>query len=109
MTEITMSDYETDIVAWSEAQADALRRRSLNEIDWNNVIEEIEAVGRSEISAVLSALRLAMRHKLLIAHWPDHLAQRHWNGERRTHLAAVADEYRPSMRRGILDGKKDKN
>jgi hypothetical protein len=44
-----MSDlYEDDILLWSEHQAEALRRRATNEIDWENVAEEIEAIGRSE-------------------------------------------------------------
>ena len=44
-----MSDlYEDDILLWSEHQAEALRRRAANEIDWENVAEEIEAVGRSQ-------------------------------------------------------------
>ena len=39
-----MSDlYGADIVAWAEQQADALRRRAANEIDWENVAEEIES------------------------------------------------------------------
>ena len=43
----TMSDYDTDVAAWAEQQADALRRRAANEIDWDNVAEEIEdVVGR---------------------------------------------------------------
>ena len=41
-----MSDlYEDDILLWSEHQAEALRRRAANEIDWENVAEEIESVG----------------------------------------------------------------
>jgi hypothetical protein len=39
--------YDTDIVLWSEQQAAALRRRAANEIDWENVAEEIEAVVRA--------------------------------------------------------------
>jgi hypothetical protein len=45
-----MSDlYEADIVAWSENQAALLRRlatgeRVNNQIDWVNVVEEIESV-----------------------------------------------------------------
>ena len=48
-----MSDlYEADILAWSENQAALLRRlatgeRVNNQIDWANVVEEIESVGRS--------------------------------------------------------------
>ncbi len=37
---------ENDVAAWAEQQADALRRRAANEIDWNNVAEEIEDVAR---------------------------------------------------------------
>ena len=34
--------YDADIMEWSEKQADALRRRAANEIDWDNMAEEIE-------------------------------------------------------------------
>ena len=46
-----MSDYDTDILTWSERQATLLRRRAAGElvndaeIDWPNVAEEIESVG----------------------------------------------------------------
>jgi glycosyltransferase involved in cell wall biosynthesis len=40
--------YEADIAAWAEQQADALRRRAANEIDWENVAEEIESLARSD-------------------------------------------------------------
>ena len=49
-----MSEYDTDILIWSERQATLLRRRAAGElvndadIDWPNVAEEIESVGRSE-------------------------------------------------------------
>jgi hypothetical protein len=44
-----MSDlYEADIAAWAEQQANALRRRAANEIDWENVAEEIESLARSD-------------------------------------------------------------
>ena len=37
-----MSDlYDADIAAWAEQQANALRRRAANEVDWENVAEEI--------------------------------------------------------------------
>jgi hypothetical protein len=42
--------YETDILAWSRHQSDVLRRLAAGErvndqVDWPNVIEEIESVG----------------------------------------------------------------
>ena len=54
-----MSDsdlYDTDILLWSERQADLLRRHAAGErvndasIDWPNIVEEIEDVGRSELT-----------------------------------------------------------
>ena len=39
--------YESDLYEWTKAQADALRRRASNELDWDNLAEEIETLGRS--------------------------------------------------------------
>ena len=52
--------YGDDIVLWSKRQAELLRRMAAGErvddqIDWPNVIEEIEDVGRSELRAVRAA------------------------------------------------------
>jgi hypothetical protein len=54
-----MSDYDTDVVIWSERQADLLRRvaageRVNDQVDWTNVIEEVESVGQSQVDAVES-------------------------------------------------------
>lgn len=40
--------YEADLHAWALAQAEALCRRSTNELDWDHLAEEIEALGRKE-------------------------------------------------------------
>jgi hypothetical protein len=61
-----MSDYDTDILVWSERQGELLRRRAARELineadlDWPNIAEEIESVGRSQLSAVRSLLRQAL-------------------------------------------------
>jgi hypothetical protein len=53
-----MSDlYDDDILLWSEHEAALLRRLASGEhvndrdLDWPNISEEIEAVGRSELRA----------------------------------------------------------
>ncbi|MBV9249845.1 MAG: DUF29 family protein [Acetobacteraceae bacterium] len=58
-----MSDlYESDILIWAEHQAALLRRRAAGELvndaelDWPNIAEEIEGVGRTELRAVESLL-----------------------------------------------------
>jgi hypothetical protein len=59
-----MSDlYDTDFVTWSRQQLDLLRRRASGElvneaeIDWPNVGEEIEALGRTEARAWRATIR----------------------------------------------------
>src|SRR5215470_15760572 len=48
--EARMSDlYEDDILLWSEQQAELLRRRAANDLDWANLAEEIEDVGKSQL------------------------------------------------------------
>ena len=60
--------YEDDILLWSEQQAAIVRklgrtRRDLpNEFDVENVAEEIESVGRSELSTVEGHVRLIFVH-----------------------------------------------
>ena len=39
------SDYDTDILKWSEQQAELLLRRAANAFDWDNLAEEIVDVG----------------------------------------------------------------
>jgi hypothetical protein len=61
--------YEDDILLWSEQQANLLRRhaatwRSNDPIDWPNIIEEIESVGRAERSALSSHVRIILEHLL---------------------------------------------
>ena len=52
---------ETDILLWSEQQAELLHRRSANALDWDNLAEEIEGVGLNELHAVMSHLTQADR------------------------------------------------
>ena len=40
--------YERDFYSWSMQQADALKRRDFNAVDWENVIEEIADLGKAQ-------------------------------------------------------------
>lgn len=64
-----MSDYDRDFALWSERQAEALRRRADyeradNEIDWENVAEEIESLGRSDKREIRNRLAVLCEHLL---------------------------------------------
>jgi hypothetical protein len=71
-----MADYDSDILEWSERQSALLRRRAAGdlvneaELDWPNIAEEIEDVGRSEQHRVESLLVQALRNMLKAEAWP---------------------------------------
>jgi hypothetical protein len=94
--------YDEDILLWSEQQADLLRRLARGErvndaIDWENLIEEVGDVGRSEFNRVASLLEVGLTHLLLVhaATRPDPIA--HWRVEARAALAGAARRFSPSM------------
>ena len=98
--------YERDALAWAEQQADLLRRLAAGErlnalVDWPNVIEEVEDVGRSELRACESLLRQAMVHLLKLHAWPSNPAAAHWRGEVAGFLADARRAFTPSMRQRI--------
>ena len=93
-----MSDqYDTDILLWAEQQADALRRRAANELDWENVAEEIADVGRSELRAVASHLVQALLHDLKAEAWPLSRDVPHWRAEARGHRDDARAAFTRSM------------
>src|ERR1043166_92856 len=73
--------YERDIVAWAEAQATALRRRSANEVDWDNVAEEVGDVGGNIVRACESQVINILAHFLKIEFSGLSEALNHWIGE----------------------------
>jgi hypothetical protein len=99
---MTDSDlYDRDALLWSEQQAEALRRRSANSLDWDNLAEEIGDVGLSLLRAVRSHLRLALLHDLKAEAWPQSRDVDHWRAEARGHRDDARDAYAPSMAQRI--------
>ncbi len=103
-----MSGYEDDVLAWSEHQATLLRhvaagdRLPANDIpDWTNIIDEVESVGRSQLSAVRSLLTQALLHDLKIVTWPLSRDIPHWRAEARGFRDDALEAFTPSMRNKI--------
>ena len=95
--------YEHDILAWSEEQARLLGRLAQGEpgvnaaVDWPNVIEELEAVGRSELRACESLLLQAMVHLLKLHAWPGSRSAAQWENEVWVFLDGARRAFSPSM------------
>ena len=101
------SIYDRDILEWSETQAVLLRRLAESErandgaIDWENVIDEVESVGREQLHAVESLLLQAMLHALKAQAWPESPEVAHWQAEERLFRAQASNRFAPSMRQRI--------
>ena len=54
--------YETDFYAWTQQQAALMKEGCLADLDLMNVLEEIESLGRKEVSELRS------RYKVLVLH-----------------------------------------
>ena len=102
--------YDRDILVWCDQQAEQLRRLAAGErpnapIDWENVIEELESVGRSELRSCASLLRQGIIHLMKIALWPENPAVPHWREEAATLLRDAGQAYTPSMRQRLDIGR----
>jgi hypothetical protein len=99
--------YDTDILTWSEHQADLLRRRAAGELvneaelDWSNIAEEIEDVGRSQLHAVESLLVQALRHMLKAEAWPLSIDAPSWRADAIDFRRQARRRFVPSMRQKI--------
>ncbi len=60
--------YEEDFVLWTEKTAELLKRKEFNRVDWENLIEEVECMGKSERQAVESLLTQLLIHLLAVGH-----------------------------------------
>lgn len=91
--------YESDLYEWTKEQADALRRRAQNALDWDNLAEEIESLGTSQRSEIRSRLKVLLVHLLKWSHQPE-LRSAGWRGsirEARDQIEDVLDD-NPSLR-----------
>lgn len=55
---------ETDYYGWTQQQAHLLRTKQFNQLDWYNLADEIEAMGRSEKRQLESRLEILIMHLL---------------------------------------------
>jgi hypothetical protein len=104
---MTSLEYDTDLVLWAEDQARALRdaahARVNLPIDWENVAEEIESLGKSQARELASRIRTILVHLLKLQASPASNPRIGWRAtvqrERAEIEGVLADS--PSLRRTI--------
>ena len=63
--------YEHDYYGWIQHNARAIREGRLKDVDWANVAEELEDMGKSERRALRSQLARLLAHLLKWSHQPQ--------------------------------------
>jgi uncharacterized protein DUF29 len=97
--------YDRDFVLWTEEQAAALRlaKGSNLPLDWENLAEEIESLGKSDRRALSSQIRRILHHLLKVEASPAAEPRAGWRSTIRTARAEIEDILHdsPSLRRQI--------
>jgi hypothetical protein len=75
--------YEIDDYLWLQETLKLLKNNDFNSLDLENLIEELEGLGKNSFNKVRSLLRQIIIHLLLLEHWQEEYAlnHRHWMGE----------------------------
>jgi hypothetical protein len=96
--------YERDLYAWSEVQADLLRRRRFAELDLEHIVEEIEDAGGSLYREVRSRIRTIIEHLLKLEHSMAGEPRAGWERTIRHERADPAEDLTPSVQARIERG-----
>jgi hypothetical protein len=75
--------YEIDDYLWLQETLKLLKNNDFNSLDLENLIEELEDLGKNSFNKVRSLLRQIIIHLLLLEHWQEEydLNHRYWMGE----------------------------
>jgi predicted DNA-binding ribbon-helix-helix protein len=96
--------YEKDFVLWTNEIAQVLREKRFNDLDINNLIDEVEDLGRVQKQALRSNLRVLLMHLLKYEYQLDHRSSS-WKGTIREHRARINDLINdsPSLKNDLAD------
>ncbi|CAC5343450.1 MULTISPECIES: DUF29 domain-containing protein [Planktothrix] len=100
--------HEQDFYAWTQEQSQLLKTGQLHQIDWQNIAEEIEDMGRSEKRQLDSRLELLIMHLLKWQFQPN-LRSRSWQltiKEQRLRLSKLLQK-NPSLQPNLTEAIED--
>ena len=99
--------YDTDYNLWIEETVNKLQVKDLNGIDWENLIEEVASLGRSEKRKIESLLTRLFEHLLKLAYWESekNYNQNHWKKEILNFRIQINKELKasPSLKRYLQE------
>ncbi len=84
--------YDQDFYLWIETTAKQLKEGRFSEVDLENLIEEIECIGRSEKKAIKSNLIVVLIHLLKYKYQPQKRSNS-WKGSIREHRRRLREAF----------------
>ena len=97
------SIYDQDFYVWTEVQAELLRQRRFEALDLDNLIEEVEGLGDSKKSAVLSNATVVIEHLLKLQHSPATDPRAGWVDSVLEHRNRLEYDLTPRLRQILQD------
>jgi hypothetical protein len=94
----TKSLYDTDYNLWILETVKQLENRDLDNLDWENLIEEVLSLSRSDKRKLESLLMRLIEHLLKLGYWESerNYNQNHWRREIRNFRKQIKRELKAS-------------
>jgi hypothetical protein len=99
--------YERDYYAWVQRQLELLRAGRLDDIDLDNLIEEVEDLGKRDLQDAESRTRTILRHLLKLGYSPSITPRHGWETTVLTQRIDLRRNLTATLRRHVtadLDG-----
>ncbi|HEY9704270.1 MAG TPA: DUF29 domain-containing protein [Allocoleopsis sp.] len=102
---ITQKLYDQYYYLWLKTTINQLKTGQFSVIDLENLIEELETMGRSEKRTIKSLLTRLFEHLLKLQYWNTERErnQGHWKGEIRTFRRQINKRLKESLKPYILE------
>ncbi|MEH2362477.1 DUF29 domain-containing protein [Nostoc sp.] len=103
----TQTLYDQDYYLWLKTTINQLRAGQFSSVDLDNLLEELETMGRREKRRMKSLLIRLFEHLLKLTYWDKERERNegHWKGEIRTFRREIKDQLKesPSLKPYILE------
>jgi len=92
--------YDRDFALWTDTTVELLKAKQFQHIDLENLIEEIESMGKSQKSAIRNNLIVVLLHLLKWQYQPDRRSKS-WSSSILEHRRRLRDDFldSPSLKR----------
>ncbi|MDZ8185953.1 MAG: DUF29 domain-containing protein [Nostoc sp. ChiSLP02] len=103
----TQTLYDEDYYLWLRTTINQLRAGQFSAVDLDNLLEELESMGRSEKRGIKSLLIRLLEHLFKLTYWDKERERNegHWKGEIRTFRREIKERLKdsPSLKPYILE------